>query len=204
MNAGVPIKAPVAGIAMGLITEEGNEDGVYKILTDIQGLEDHTGDMDFKVAGTRDGITAIQMDTKISGLSESIIKETLAKAKTARLQILDVMAEAITEPGEMSPYAPRITTLKIHPDKIRTVIGPGGKMINQIIDETGVSIDIEDDGTVFITSADVEGSKKAIQWVKDLTAEAEPGKTYNGKVTRLMDFGAPTLTLIKSKNQTLL
>lgn len=191
MDAGVPIKAPVAGIAMGLITEAGNEDKNYKILTDIQGLEDHSGDMDFKVAGSKKGITAIQMDTKISGLSDDMIRETLAQAKTAREKILDVMAEAIAEPRpELSPYAPRITTIHINPDRIRDVIGPGGKMINKIIDETGVSIDIEDDGTVFVTATDAAGSAKAIEWIELLTAEAEVGKIYSGKVTRLMDFGA--------------
>ena len=190
MAAGVPIKNPVAGIAMGLITDETNEKN-YKILTDIQGLEDHTGDMDFKIAGTTNGITAIQMDTKIKGLSDDIIKDTFAAAKKARLEILKVMTKTIAEPRkELSTYAPRITTLKINPEKIRDVIGPGGKMINKIIEETGVAIDIEDDGTVFVTSTSAEGSDKAIQWIKDITAEAEIGKIYQGKVTRLMDFGA--------------
>lgn len=190
MDAGVPIKSPVAGIAMGLITDEHDENN-YKILTDIQGLEDHTGDMDFKIAGTAEGVTAIQMDTKIKGLTDNIIKDTFAAAKVARLEILAVMAQAIAEPRkELSPYAPRITTLKINPEKIRDVIGPGGKMINKIIEETGVAMDIEDDGTVFITSTTAEGAAKAEQWVKDITAEAEVGKIYQGKVTRLMDFGA--------------
>jgi polyribonucleotide nucleotidyltransferase len=189
MDAGVPIKKPVAGIAMGLAADESGKK--YKILTDIQGLEDHAGDMDFKIAGTRDGITAIQMDTKINGLTYEIIKDSLAQAKQARLEILDVMAKAIKEPrADLSPYAPRITTLKINPEKIREVIGPGGKMINKIIDETGVSIDIEDDGLVMITSTSAEGAKKAKEWVELIVAEAEVGKIYHGKVTRLMDFGA--------------
>jgi polyribonucleotide nucleotidyltransferase len=190
MDAGVPIKKPVAGIAMGLVVDESDEKK-YKILTDIQGLEDHTGDMDFKVAGTKDGITAIQMDTKILGLTDDVIKDTLAKAKEARLKILDVMNAAIKEPrAEMSKYAPRIITIHINPEKIRDVIGPGGKMINKIIDETGVNIDIEDDGSVFITGTDQEGSAKAKEWVELICAEAEVGKVYKGKVTRLMDFGA--------------
>ncbi len=190
MDAGVPIKNPVAGIAMGLVTDEKNEQH-YKILTDIQGLEDHSGDMDFKVAGTKNGITAIQMDTKIKGLSDEIIKTTLTKAKQARLQILDVMLKAISSPRpELSPYAPRITILKIKPDKIKDVIGPGGKMINKIIEETGVAIDIEQDGTVFITSTSATGAQKAQNWIELITAEAEVGKIYHGKVTRLMDFGA--------------
>lgn len=190
MDAGVPIKKPVAGIAMGLVVDQSDEKK-YKILTDIQGLEDHSGDMDFKIAGTKDGITAIQMDTKINGLTDDIIKDTLSQAKEARLKILAVMAEAIKEPkAELSPYAPRIITLHINPEKIRDVIGPGGKMINKIIDETGVSIDIEDDGSVFITSTDEKSSAKAKEWVELICAEAEVGKIYKGVVTRLMDFGA--------------
>ena len=175
---------------MGLVVDQKN-DKKYKILTDIQGLEDHTGDMDFKIAGTEDGITAIQMDTKIDGLTDDIIKNTFTAAKKARLKILEVMAKAIKEPRkELSPYAPRIITIKINPEKIRDVIGPGGKMINKIIEQTGVDIDIEDDGMVFITSTDAEGAKKAREWVELICAEAEVGKTYQGKVTRLMDFGA--------------
>ena len=190
MDAGVPLKKPVAGIAMGIISDPTDEKK-YKILTDIQGLEDHSGDMDFKIAGTRDGITAIQMDTKINGLTNDMIKDTFVQAKRARLEILEVMAKAIAEPRqELSPYAPRITTLHINPEKIRDVIGPGGKMINKIIDETGVSIDIEDDGSVFITSTSAEGAVKAKEWVELICAEAEVGKIYKGKVTRLMDFGA--------------
>ncbi len=190
MDAGVPIKRAVAGIAMGLIVDDNNPDN-YKILTDIQGLEDHSGDMDFKVAGTSQGITAIQMDTKTKGLNDNVIKDALAKAKQARLKILEVMNATIKEPNkEMSPYAPRITSIKINPDKIRDVIGPGGKMINKIIDETGVAIDIEDDGTVMITAGPGSDSKKAQEWIEMLTAEAEVGKTYKGKVTRMFEFGA--------------
>jgi len=187
MDAGVPIKAPVAGIAMGLIK---NEDKVA-ILTDIQGLEDHLGDMDFKVAGTRGGITAIQMDIKISGIDEPILKEALEKAKIGRLYILDKMEETIKTPRtELSPYAPRIHTLHINPDKIRDIIGPGGKVINRIIDETGVKIDIEDDGRVAIVSNDGEGAKKAIQMIMDIVKEVEAGEIYTGKVTKIMNFGA--------------
>ena len=190
MDAGVPLKKPVAGIAMGLIVDP-NDEKKYKILTDIQGLEDHSGDMDFKIAGTSDGITAIQMDTKINGLTDDMVKDTFVQAKRARLEILGVMAKAIAEPRqELSPYAPRITTLHINPEKIRDVIGPGGKMINKIINETGVSIDIEDDGSIFITSTSAEGAVKAKEWIELLTEEAEVGKIYHGKVTRLMDFGA--------------
>ena len=190
MDAGVPIKKPVAGIAMGLITDY-NDDSKYRILTDIQGFEDHSGDMDFKIAGTADGITAVQMDTKIHGLTADIIKDTFTQAKKARLEILAVMAKAIDTPrAELSPYAPRITTVHINPDKIRDVIGPGGKMINKIIAETGVNIDIEDDGSVFITAVSPEGAAKAKEWIETLTAEAEIGKTYYGKVTRMFEFGA--------------
>jgi polyribonucleotide nucleotidyltransferase len=187
LDAGVPIKAPVAGIAMGLIK---NEDKVA-ILTDIQGLEDHLGDMDFKVAGTRDGITAIQMDIKISGINEPIFKEALEKARIARLFILGKMEETISKPRpDLSPYAPRIHTLHINPDKIRDIIGPGGKIINRIIDETGVKIDIEDDGRVAIVSNDGEGSKRAIQMIMDIIKEVEAGEIYTGKVTKIMNFGA--------------
>ncbi len=187
MDAGVPIKAPVAGIAMGLIK---NEDKVA-ILTDIQGLEDHLGDMDFKVAGTRGGITAIQMDIKISGIDEPILKEALEKARIVRLYIFDNMEETIETPKTgLSPYAPRIHTLQINPDKIRDIIGPGGKVINRIIDETGVKIDIEDDGRVAIVSNDGEGAKKAIQMIIDIVKEVEAGEIYTGKVTKIMNFGA--------------
>ena len=190
MDAGVPISAPVAGIAMGMMSDY-NDKNNYKILTDIQGIEDHAGDMDFKVAGTKKGITALQLDIKLGGIGMNIVEEILAKAKEAREKILAVMAKAIAEPRkEMSPYAPRIYTLQINPDKIRDVIGPGGKMINEIIDNTGVAIDIEDSGLVFITSANAEAASKAIEWVKNITREVKPGELFTGRVTRLMTFGA--------------
>jgi len=188
MDAGVPIKKPVAGIAMGVIT---GKDGAYKVLSDIQGLEDHYGDMDFKVAGTKDGITAMQMDVKIDGLTPAMLGVAIAQAKEGRLFIMDKMLSVLAEPRTvMSPYAPRIITLHINPEKIRDVIGPGGKIINQIIDETGVSIDIEDDGSVFITSSLEAGSKKAVEWIESLTREVKAGELFQGKVTRLMNFGA--------------
>ncbi|NTW15486.1 MAG: polyribonucleotide nucleotidyltransferase [Candidatus Moranbacteria bacterium] len=187
MDAGVPIRKPVAGIAMGII--EG--DGEYRVLSDIQGLEDHFGDMDFKVAGTKDGITAMQMDVKIDGLTPERLAKALTQAKESRLFILGKMLEALPEPRkEMSPYAPRIITLRINPDKIRDVIGPGGKMINRIIDETGVSIDIEDDGSVFITSTDETSAKEATEWIRNLTREVKAGELFQGRITRLMNFGA--------------
>ncbi|MBP9727900.1 MAG: polyribonucleotide nucleotidyltransferase, partial [Candidatus Moranbacteria bacterium] len=188
MDAGVPIKKPVAGIAMGVIT---GKDGSYKVLSDIQGLEDHYGDMDFKVAGTRDGITAMQMDVKIDGLTPKMLAIAIAQAKEARMFIMGKMLEVLPAPREvMSPYAPRIITLHINPEKIRDVIGPGGKMINQIIDETGVSIDIEDDGSVFITSTDETSAKKAVDWVNNITREVKAGELFQGRVTRIMNFGA--------------
>lgn len=188
MDAGVPIKKPVSGIAMGVIA---GTDGSFKVLTDIQGLEDHYGDMDFKVAGTKDGITAMQMDVKIDGLTADTLGLAIKQAKEARLEIMAVMLAAIPEPRkEMSPYAPRIITLHINPEKIRDVIGPGGKMINQIIDETGVSIDIEDDGSVFITSVDDTSAKKAVEWVRNITREVVVGELFQGRVTRIMNFGA--------------
>jgi polyribonucleotide nucleotidyltransferase len=187
MDAGVPIKAPVAGIAMGLVKEGDN----YGILTDIAGAEDHYGDMDFKVAGTRDGITALQMDIKIPGVTAKIMAEALDQAKRGRLFILDKMQDAIAEVRpEMSIYAPRIYSMKIPTDKIRDVIGPGGKMIRSIIDQTGVKIDVSDDGRVNIASSDGPSAQKAIQIISDLTATAEVGKIYLGKVVRIADFGA--------------
>ncbi|MEK7549553.1 MAG: polyribonucleotide nucleotidyltransferase [Patescibacteria group bacterium] len=188
MDAGVPIKKPVSGIAMGVIT---GKDGAYKILTDIQGLEDHYGDMDFKVAGTRDGITAMQMDVKIDGLTPEVLAVAIHQAKTNRLEILEKMLETIPEPRKnLSPYAPRIITIHINPEKIRDVIGPGGKMINQIIDETGVSIDIEDDGSVFITSTDESGASKAVEWISNITREVKAGELFQGRITKIMTFGA--------------
>ncbi|MFA6604342.1 MAG: polyribonucleotide nucleotidyltransferase [Patescibacteria group bacterium] len=190
MDAGVPIKRPVAGIAMGLASDE--KTGNYKILTDLQDLEDGHGGMDFKVGGTRQGITTIQLDTKTLGLTPEIVEKTLNQAKEARYQILDVMEKAIAAPrADMSPYAPRIVTIKIDPERIRDVIGPGGKMINAIIDETGANIDVEQDGTVTICSANKAMLDKAAQWIRNLTREIEVGELFKeGKVTRLMDFGA--------------
>ncbi len=189
MDAGVPIKAPVAGIAMGIATDA---KGRWKVFTDLQDLEDSTGGMDFKIAGSKTGITAIQMDTKSAGLTKEMIEQTIRQAKDARLQILDVMLKAIPAPRpDLSPYAPRIIVMRINPESIGAVIGPGGKMINEIIAETGVqAIDIEDDGLVMITSVNAEGGKKAEEWIKNLTREVVAGEIYKGKVTRIMDFGA--------------
>lgn len=187
MAAGVPIKSPVAGIAMGLVK---HEDDVV-VLTDIQGMEDALGDMDFKVAGTSKGVTALQMDIKIEGIDKAVLEEALSQAREGRLQILDNMLSAIPEPRtELSAYAPKILTMKIHPDKIRDVIGPSGKMINQIIDDTGVKIDIEQDGTVYISSTDQQMNNKAKQIIEDLVREVEVGQTYLGKVKRIEKFGA--------------
>lgn len=187
MNAGVPIKAPVAGIAMGLVKK--GED--YTILSDIQGMEDALGDMDFKVAGTAKGITAIQMDIKIDGLSESILSEALEQARLGRLHILNHMLETISKPNEeLSPYAPKIEIIHINPDKIRDVIGPGGKKINEIIDETGVKIDIEQDGTVFIGSSDQEMINHAKSIIEEIVRVAVVGEIYMGKVKRIEKFGA--------------
>ena len=188
MDAGVPIKKPVAGIAMGMAS---NEKGEYKILTDIQDLEDGKGGMDFKVTGTRDGITAIQMDTKTHGITLEMIEKALSQGIVALNEILDMIQKEIPEPrSDLSKFAPRITSIRINPEKIGTVIGPGGKIINKIIDETGVAIDIEDDGLVMITSTEPEGMKKAIEWIETLTKEAKVGETYEGEVVRILDFGA--------------
>ena len=188
MDAGVPIKAPVSGIAMGIIV---GDEAHYKVLTDIQGLEDHYGDMDFKSAGTAAGVTAIQMDVKLDGVTVNMVRDVLMQAKDARAEILETMLAAIPAPRpELSTYAPRIITLHINPEKIRDVIGPGGKMINQIIDETGVSIDIEDDGSVFITSSNADGAKKAVEWIRNITRSVQAGEVFQGRVTRLMNFGA--------------
>ncbi|MBI5728185.1 MAG: polyribonucleotide nucleotidyltransferase [Candidatus Magasanikbacteria bacterium] len=188
MAAGVPIKKAVAGIAMGLASDSA---GRWKILTDLQDVEDGPGGMDFKIAGTRDGITAVQMDTKTHGLTWDIVGRTVKQAREARLRILDTMGAIIEKPrADLSPYAPRIVTIRINPEKIRDVIGPGGKIINKIIDETGVQIDIEQDGRVMITSTDAEGMKRAVKMVEDLTHEVAPGEIYEGAVVRLEDFGA--------------
>ncbi|MDZ4230002.1 MAG: polyribonucleotide nucleotidyltransferase, partial [Candidatus Veblenbacteria bacterium] len=190
MDAGVPIAAPVAGIAMGLITDP-KDKSRYAILTDIQGVEDHAGDMDFKVAGTAQGITAVQLDIKLGGVSQQVVEETLSRARVARVKILEVMGQALPAPRpELSQYAPRIVSFHIPVDRIRDVIGPGGKIINEIIDATGVTIDIEDDGLVMVTSVSAEASTKAVDWIKTLTREVVVGETFEGKVTRLMNFGA--------------
>jgi polyribonucleotide nucleotidyltransferase len=187
MDAGVPLKAPVAGVAMGLVME-GNK---YAILTDIAGAEDHYGDMDFKVAGTREGITALQMDIKIGGINAQIMAEALEQAKKGRLYILGVMEKAISEPRlEISQYAPRIIQIKINPDKIRDVIGPGGKVIRAMVEETGAKIDVSDDGTISIATSDGAAAKAAVDRIRGLTAEAEIGQTYLGTVSRIVDFGA--------------
>ena len=187
MDAGVPIKAPVAGIAMGLVTQGEH----YTILTDIQGMEDALGDMDFKVAGTAKGVTAIQMDIKISGLSREILKEALEQAHKGRMHIMGKMLAVIDAPRDnMSPWAPRIITMNIDPDKIRDVIGQGGKVIRGIIEETGAKIGIEDDGTIFIAAVEEAAANKAIEIITNLTKEVEVGEVYLGKVTRLMNFGA--------------
>jgi polyribonucleotide nucleotidyltransferase len=187
MDAGVPLKAPVAGVAMGLV-KEGEQ---YAILTDIAGAEDHYGDMDFKVAGTKDGITALQMDIKVAGITSQIMREALAQAKRGRLHILGKMEEVITSGREkISDFAPRFYTVQIPVDKIRDLIGPGGKMIRSIVEQTGVKIDVEDSGLVKVASSDQASAAKALQIIGDLTATAEVGKTYLGKVTRLADFGA--------------
>ena len=187
MAAGVPIKAQVAGIAMGLV----KKDEHYTILTDIQGMEDHLGDMDFKVAGTAEGITALQMDIKIDGLSEQILKESLEQARVGRLQILDHMNSIIAEPRqEVSTFAPKIKIIKIKPEKIKDVIGSGGKVINEIIEKTGVKIDIEQNGDVFISSPEIEGINKAIEIIENITREAEVGEIYLAEVKRIEKFGA--------------
>lgn len=190
MDAGVPIRKPVGGIAMGLISGPEGDDRVA-VLTDIQGIEDAMGDMDFKVAGTRDGVTALQMDIKITGLRREIFRQALAQAREARLRILDLIERTIPAPRpNLSPYAPRIMTIAINPDRIREVIGPGGKVINKITAETGVKIDIEQDGRILIASADEEAALRARRMIEDIVKEAKPGEVYRGRVTRLMNFGA--------------
>jgi len=187
MDAGVPMKANVAGVAMGLVME-GNK---YAILSDIAGAEDHYGDMDFKVTGTREGITALQMDIKIAGVNAQIMAEALEQAKKGRMFILDVMEQTMAQPREgISPHAPRIIKIKINPDKIRDVIGPGGKVIRALVEETGAKIDVEDDGTVSIATADGAAAEAAVAKIRGLTAEAEIGQTYVGTVSRIVDFGA--------------
>jgi polyribonucleotide nucleotidyltransferase len=187
MDAGVPLAAPVAGIAMGLVAEGGG----FHILSDIQGVEDHCGDMDFKVAGTAAGITALQMDLKVKGLTREVMARALDQARAGRLHILGKMAEALAAPrADISAYAPRILTMKIKVDKIRDVIGSGGKTIRSIIEQTGCKIEVQDDGTINIASVDENSAKKAMAIIKELTAEAEIGRIYEGRVKRVMDFGA--------------
>ncbi|MGB4760359.1 MAG: polyribonucleotide nucleotidyltransferase [Bacillota bacterium] len=188
MDAGVPIRRPVAGVAMGLVKGDG---GQIAILTDIQGLEDRLGDMDFKVAGTAEGITAIQMDMKVKGISPEILEQALEQAREARLFILSKMLETIDRPRpELSPYAPRMSTMVVNTDKIRDIIGPGGKTIRKIIDDTGVKIDIQDDGRVYVYASDEEASNKAMSMIADLVRDVEEGEIYEGRVTRIMNFGA--------------
>ncbi|MDD6919673.1 MAG: polyribonucleotide nucleotidyltransferase [Eubacteriales bacterium] len=192
MDAGVPIKAPVAGIAMGLV-ERVEEDGssTMAILSDIQGMEDFLGDMDFKVAGTAKGITAIQMDIKVHGLSKKVLEDALEQARKGRLHIMGEMLAEIPEPrAELSPYAPRVVSISVDPDKVRLIIGPGGKMINNIIEKTGAKIDIEDDGTIYISSVGSEGCNEALYEIQQLVREVEVGEVYDGKVVRIMNFGA--------------
>jgi polyribonucleotide nucleotidyltransferase len=187
MDAGVPVKDLVAGIAMGLVKEH---DKII-VLSDILGDEDHLGDMDFKVTGNEKGITALQMDIKITGIDRSIMREALNQARAGRLFILNKMREVITEPrSELSPYAPRVISIQINPDKIRDVIGPGGKVIRSIVAETGAKIDIDDSGRIVIMSPDQAACQKAIDKIKGLTAEAEVGQLYLARITRIMDFGA--------------
>ncbi|MDO8240597.1 MAG: polyribonucleotide nucleotidyltransferase [Candidatus Moranbacteria bacterium] len=190
MDAGVPITRPVSGIAMGIIVDQAN-DSKFKVLTDIQGLEDHYGDMDFKAAGTTVGITALQMDVKVQGVTLEMLKAVLIQSKGNRMEIMEKITTAIPTPrAEMSQYAPRIIIMHINPDKIRNVIGSGGKIINAIIDETGVQIDIEDDGSIFITSPDAIAAKKAQEWIDNLTHEVKAGELFQAKVTKIMTFGA--------------
>ena len=188
MDAGVPIKKPVAGISIGLVT---NENGQFATLTDIQGMEDHFGDMDFKVAGTEDGITAIQLDIKVQSIGFDVIEATLEQAREARMRILDMIKDTIASPrDQMSPYAPRMVKIQVPVDKIGAVIGPGGKTIRSIVEETKATVDIQDDGTVLIGSPDEAATKRAIQIVEGLTKEAKVGDVYTGKVVRIMNFGA--------------
>lgn len=189
MDAGVPIKAPVAGIAMGIALDDATQ--TFRVITDIQDVEDGKGGMDFKITGTKNGITAVQMDTKTLGLPWAAVEQTLRQSKEARLEVLNVITQAIPAPRtELSKWAPRIESFMINPDKIRDVIGPGGKMINEIIAQTGVQIDIEDSGLVMVTSVSADGMKRAVEWIHQLTREVKAGETFTGKVTRIMDFGA--------------
>jgi polyribonucleotide nucleotidyltransferase len=187
MDAGVPLKAPVAGVAMGLILEE---DGDYAVLTDILGDEDHLGDMDFKVAGTENGITSLQMDIKVAGITPEIMQKALAQAKDGRLHILKEMANALTEAGDFSVHAPRIETMTVPTDKIREVIGSGGKVIREIVEVSGAKVDINDDGVIKIASPNNEAIQKAYEMIHSIVAEPEEGAIYKGKVVKIVDFGA--------------
>ena len=188
MDAGVPLKTPVSGIAMGLILEPSDE---FAVLSDILGDEDHLGDMDFKVAGTADGITSLQMDIKIAGITEEIMKQALTQAKAGRLHILDEMSKAMDAPrAELGEYAPKIETIKIPVDKIREVIGSGGKVIREIVEKTGAKVDIGDDGTIKIAATDQEKIDAAKDWIKSIASEPEIGAIYTGKVVKIVDFGA--------------
>jgi polyribonucleotide nucleotidyltransferase len=188
MDAGVPLKKPVSGVAMGLILEKSGE---FAILTDILGDEDHLGDMDFKVAGTADGITSLQMDIKIPGITEDIMRQALAQAHEGRAHILDEMAKAMTAPrAELGEFAPKIETIKIPTDKIREVIGSGGKVIREIVEKTGAKVDISDDGTVKVSASEQSKIDAALTWIKSITQEAEVGAIYDGKVVKVVDFGA--------------
>ena len=188
MDAGVPIKSPVAGISVGLVA---SDNGDYTLLTDIQGMEDHYGDMDFKVAGTSEGITAIQLDIKIQNINMDIVRDTFKQAKEARTQILDTMLKTIEKPNqELSPYAPRIIKISVPKEKIGNVIGPGGKTIRSIIERTNVTLDIDDDGIVTIGSTNEDNAQEAIKIIEDMTREAKVGDIYTGKVVRTLDFGA--------------
>jgi polyribonucleotide nucleotidyltransferase len=187
MDAGVPIAASVAGVAMGLIAENGK----FSVLTDILGDEDHLGDMDFKVAGTAKGVTAVQMDIKIAGIPREVMRDALYKARTARLHVLSEMDKVLAKPrSEMSVHAPRIETVRIHPDKIRDLIGPGGKVIRGIVDQTGCKIDVSDDGTVLVASSDGDAMQRALDIIHGITASPEVGRVYSGTVRRIADFGA--------------
>ena len=188
MDAGIKIKRPAAGISIGLVKGENNQ---FKLLTDIQGPEDHNGEMDFKIAGTKKGITAIQMDVKIEGITKEIFKEALERGKKARIQILDKMAEVLAKPRpELSPFAPRVLTLQINPEKIREVVGPGGRVINEIIEKCEVAIDIQPSGLIYVTSEKEEAAKKAIAWIKNITREIKVGEVFQGKVKKILNFGA--------------
>jgi polyribonucleotide nucleotidyltransferase len=187
MDAGVPLKAPVAGVAMGLVLED---DGDFAILSDILGDEDHLGDMDFKVAGTEAGITSLQMDIKVAGITPDIMAQALAQAKAGRLHILSEMSNAITEAGEFSVHAPRIETMQIPTDKIREVIGSGGKVIREIVETSGAKVDINDDGVIKIASPNGEAIQKAYDMIHSIVAEPEEGQIYKGKVVKIVDFGA--------------